>query len=146
MDRSRPGSKHHLLTDGNGIPLVVHLTAANHSDVNQLYPLVDDIPPLRGARGRPRFRPRRLYADRAYDSKPHRIGLQLRGIQPFLARRNTEHGSGLGIHRWVVERTISWFHQQRRLRVRFERHPEIHEALLSLGAALICWRFIQHSL
>jgi len=87
-----------------------------------------------------------VYADRGYDPQPHRIGLRLRAIQPFLARRNTEHGSGLGVYRWVVERTISWFHQQRRLRVRFERRPEIHEALLSLGAALICWRFIQNSL
>ena len=146
MDRSRPGSKHHLLTDGNGIPLVVQLTAANHPDVNQLYPLVDGIPPLRGARGRPRFRPRRVYGDRGFDSKAHRIGLRLRGIQPFLARRNTEHGSGLGLFRWVVERTASWLHQHRRLRVRFERRPELHEALLSLGATLICWSFIRHSL
>lgn len=58
VDRSRPGSKHHLLTDGNGIPVVVPLTAANCSDINQLYALVDDIPRRRGARGRPRLRPR----------------------------------------------------------------------------------------
>lgn len=135
-----------MLTDGNGIPLVVQLTAANHADVNQIYPLVDGIPPLRGACGRPRFRPRRLYGDRGYDSKAHRIGLRLRGIQPLLARRNTEHGSGRGVFRWVVERTASWLHQHRRLRVRFELHAEIDEAFLSLGAALICWSFIRGSL
>lgn len=32
-----------------------------------------------------------------------------------------EHASGLGSQRWVVERTLSWLHQYRRLRVRYER-------------------------
>ena len=132
-----------MLTDGSGVPLVVHLTAANHADVNELHPLVDSIPALQGARGRPRFRPRRLYADRAYDSKAHRIGLRLRNIQPFLARRNTEHGSGLGIHRWVVERTFAWIRQHRRLRVRFEQRADIHQAFLHLAAALICWSHLK---
>ncbi|MDH5535314.1 MAG: IS5/IS1182 family transposase, partial [Betaproteobacteria bacterium] len=30
-----------------------------------------------------------------------------------------------------------------RLRIRFERLPQIHEAFLKLGCALICWRFLQ---
>lgn len=64
------------------------------------------------------------------------------GIKPVLAKRRTEHGSGLGVYRWVVERTISWLHQFRRLRIRYERLPEIHEAFLSIGCALICWNFL----
>jgi transposase len=146
VDRSRPGSKHHLLTDANGTPLVVRLTAANQADINELYNLVDDIPPLCGRRGRPRFRPRSLYADRGYDSKAHRIGLRLRRIQPFIAKRNTENGSGLGRWRWVVERTIAWLHRYRRLRVRYERRSDIHEAFLLLAASLICWRTLKPSL
>jgi transposase len=146
VDRSRPGSKHHVLTDGQGVPLVVRLTAANRADVDELYALVDGIPPLRGVRGRPRFRPRRLYADRGYDSKAHRVGLRLRKIQPFIAKRYTGHGSGLGVYRWVVERTIAWLHQHRRLRVRYERRVDIHEAFLLLAAALICWKTLTPSL
>ena len=68
--------------------------------------------------------------------------LRRRGIRPVLAKRNTEHGSGLGVFRWVVERTNSWLHQFRRLRVRFEKRPDIHEAFLTLGCILICFRFL----
>lgn len=60
-----------------------------------------------------------------------------------IARRHTGHGSGLGKTRWVVERTITWLHQFRRLRIGYERRPEIHEAFLTLGCAIICWRFLQ---
>jgi transposase len=145
-DRSRPGSKHHVVVDGQGIPLAVSLTGANRHDVTQLVPLVDAIPPIRGRVGRPRFRPDRLYADRAYDSKADRIALRLRGIAPQIPRRNTAHGSGLGIYRWVVERTIAWIHQPRRLRVRFERRADIHEGFMRLTCALICWRALGASL
>ncbi len=140
-DRRKAGSKHHVLTDAQGIPLATTLTGANAHDVTQLLPLVDAIPKIRGKRGRWR-RPRRVQGDRAYDSEPHRKGLRRRGIQPVLAKRNTEHGSGLGVFRWVVERTNSWLHQFRRLRVRFEKRPDIHEAFLTLGCILICSRFL----
>ena len=65
---------------------------------------------MRGQRGRPRRRPERLYADRAHDSRQRRKDLRARHIAPALARRGAEHGSGLGVHRWVVERTLSWLH------------------------------------
>jgi Transposase DDE domain len=51
--------------------------------------------------------------------------------------------TGLLLHparrRWVVERTFAWLNQSRRLRVRYEKRADIHEAFLSLGCALICW-------
>jgi transposase len=127
-----------VVTDANGIPLAVRLTGANRHDVTQLIPLVDAIPAVRGKRGRPRCRPKLLYGDRAYDSHEHRMALRARGITPQIAHRNTEHGSGLGAYRWVVERTNSWLHQYRRLRVRYERRGDMHEALLKLGCILIC--------
>jgi transposase len=131
-----------VITDATGIPLAALLTGANRHDVTQLLALVDAIPPVRGKVGRPRRRPDRVQGDRAYDSEPHRQELRSRGIEPVLAKRRTEHGSGLGVTRWVVERTLSWFHQFRRLRIRCERLPEIHEAFLSIGCILICWNFI----
>lgn len=140
------GSKHHLLTDAHGTPLAVRLTGANRHDVTQLLSLVDAIPPVQGPVGRPRHRPDRLQGDRAYDSDPHRQRLRDCGITPVLARRRTPHGSGLGVFRWVVERTIAWLHQFRRLRVRDERRDDIHEAFLHLGCALICWKVLQTSL
>jgi transposase len=141
-DRRKPGSKHHVLTDANGVPLNAILTGANRHDVTQLLPLVDGVPPVGGKPGHPKQRPDALYADRAYDSQPHRRELRKRGIEPYLARRNTEHGSGLGVYRWVSERTLSWLHQFRRLRIRFDRRADIHQAFLTLAQSLICLRLL----
>lgn len=136
------GSKHHIITEAQGIPLAAILTGANAHDVTQLLPLVEAIPAVRGKRGRPRRRPDCVQGDRAYDSEPHRESLRARGTEPVLAKRGMPHGSGLGVYRWVVERTLSWLHQFRRLRIRYERLCEIHEAFLTIGCALICWRFL----
>ena len=145
MDRRKAGSKHHLITDGGGVPLGCLLTAANCNDVTQLLPLLEAIPPVRGKRGRPRRRPQALVGDRGYDSKAHRRELRARRIRPRIAKRETEHGSGLGKQRWVVERTISWLHQHRRLRVRYERRADIHEAFLSIACSLICLKHLERS-
>ena len=104
--------------------------------------MVEAIPPVRGKRGRPRRRPEQVQGDRGYDSDKHREQLRRLGIQPVLARRMTPHGSGLGVYRWVIERTIAWLRQFRRLRLRYERKPEIHEAFLSIGCILICSYFL----
>jgi transposase len=137
-DRARPGTKHHVLVDGHGTPMAVAVTGANVPDVQQLLPLVVAVPPVRGKPGHPRSRFDRLFGDRAYDSEPARCILRWLGIEPKLAKRRTKHGSGLGRFRWVVERTISWLHQQRRLRVRYERRTDIHMGFLTLAACLIC--------
>ena len=83
------------------------------------------------------------YADRGYDSEPHRRELRARKIVPHLARRRSEHGSNMGRYRWVVERTFSWLHNFRRLSVRYDRLAEVHEAFLSLACALICRNALQ---
>jgi NAD(P)-dependent dehydrogenase (short-subunit alcohol dehydrogenase family) len=49
--------------------------------------------------------------------------------------RNTKHGSGLGRWRWVVERTFAWLNQFRRLRLRYEKRPDMHLAFLTLARA-----------
>jgi transposase len=119
------------------------LTAANRNDITELLPLVDAIPPLRGRPGRPLRKPILIQGDRGYDSQRHRDHLHQRGIRTQLARRRRGHGSGLGRTRWVVERTLAWLHRFRRLNVRYERRPSVHEAFLSLGCALICWYFLK---
>ncbi len=112
--------------------------------MTQLLPLVDAIPPIAGKPGAPRRRPDALYADRAYDSHLHRMLLWCRGIEPVIPKRRRPHGSSLGRVRWVVERTISWLHGFRRLRVRYERRDDMHEAFMSLACAVICWKVLNH--
>ncbi|MFD9099017.1 transposase, partial [Streptomyces collinus] len=87
-------------------------------------------PAVAGVVGRPRRRPDALLADRGYDHDKYRRLLRQRGIRSIIAERGVEHGSGLGVLRWVVERTIAWLHGFRRLRIRWERRDDIHEARL----------------
>ncbi|MGP8304492.1 IS5 family transposase [Streptomyces inhibens] len=146
VDRGRPGSKHHMICDATGIPLAVTLTGGNRNDVTQLMPLLAAVPPIRGKRGRPRKRPKEIYADRGYDHDCYRRQVRAKGIKPLIARRGTDHGSGLGTKRWVVEQTIALLHWFGRLRIRWETRDDIHEAFLKLACSLICWRRLQPTL
>lgn len=128
-----------MLTDATGAPLVVELEAANLHDVNTLLSLVVDIPAVKGKPGRPKQKPTTVVADKAFDCQTLRGILHWLRITPLIPfRGDTEHG--LGKFRWYIERTFSWLHQFRRLRIRWERSPDIHQALLSLAAAVICYR------
>jgi transposase len=108
-------------------------------------PLVDRVPWVRGRRGRPRHRPKRLYADRGYDHDSYRRQVRDQGIRPVIARRGIQHGSGLGASRWVVEQTLGLLHWFRRLRIRWEIRDDIHEAFLTLACAIVCYRRLQGS-
>jgi transposase len=137
-DRGKLRVKHNLLTDAQGIPLAVTVTGANAADVTQLLPLVDAIPDPSGEDGDKPTQPEEIDADRAYDSEPHREELRDRGIEPKIPKRRTEHGSGLGVYRWVVERPNSWLHGFGKLRLRTDPDGAIHRAFVALGSALIC--------
>ncbi|MFD7703383.1 IS5 family transposase [Streptomyces caelestis] len=140
VDRGRRGSKHHLITDATDIPLAATLTGGNRNDVTQLIPLLQAVPPVRGKHGRPRRRPDVVLGDRGYDHDKYRRLVRDLDVKPLIARRGTEHGSGLGSQRWVVERAFAHLHWFRRLRIRWEIRDDIHGAFLTLGCALICWR------
>ncbi len=129
-----------MVVDRAGIPLAVRLTAANVNDCPQLAATLDAIAPVRGKRGRPRRRPSKLHADKAYDYAFCRLACRQRGILPRMARKGIEAKERLGRHRWVVERTLAWLGRYRRLTVRYERLAAIHLAFLTLGCALTCWQ------
>lgn len=140
------GTKRHIVIDAEGIPLAVLISAANVHDSRMLESTLDTVPPVHHSNaGRPRFWPLKLHADKGDDFKRFREALRRRGITPRIARRGIESGERLGRHRWVVERTLAWLNQYRRLRIRYERHADMHEALLTLGCALICWKRLQRT-
>jgi transposase len=134
------------VADRRGVPLAAFSTAANVNEGTVLARLIDAIPPLRqphGRPGRPRRRPAKLHADKAYASRANRALLRRRHIAPRVARKGSESSTRLGRHRWVAERDVAWLHRNRRLLIRYERHPELHDAFLDLGCALICWQFLR---
>ena len=133
------------MVDARGVPLAAKLTGANRHDSTQLLPLVDAIPPVRGKPGAPLRKPGSVMGDRAYHSEPHRMKLSARAIATEIARRNTPHGSGLGVYRWYVEQTLALMHQFKRLRVRDDRDDQVHEAFMTLACAIMCWRRLHSS-
>ena len=104
---------------------------------------LDAVPDVRHGRGRPRKRPKKLHADKAYDHRRCRKECRARSIAPRIARRGVDTSEKLGRHRWVVERTLSWIARCRRLAVRYERRDDVHLAFLVLACAVICFRFLQ---
>jgi transposase len=142
VDRRKPGSKMHQLTDAQGVPLATGMTPANVNEVDELIPWVDAVPDIAGQVGHPRRRPEKLQGDTAYQSAAKEEELRQRGIEPVIGHRGRAHGSGLGKFRWFIERTLSWHKQFRRLRVRYERHAGFYYAFWKLASALICYRIL----
>jgi transposase len=126
------------LSDRNGLPLTVAVSAANTHDSLALKPLVMAIPAVRSRRGPRRSRPTKLHADKAYDQPALRHWVRAQGIAVRIARKGIESAEKLGKHRWVIERTMAWFTGYRRLTLRYERKAQHFLAFLTLAAALTC--------
>jgi transposase len=95
--------------------------------------------------GRPRRRPEKLHADKAYRSRKNQGILRRRRIKSRIARPKIESSKKLGRFRWVVERTIAWINQMRRLIIRYERRDDIYDGFHQLGCALICFNFLKRT-
>jgi transposase len=125
------GTKWMVLVDGQGLPLGIRLESASPGEATLAEATLAEVRVPRPKR-RPRQKPERVIADRAYDSDPLRERLKKRGIEliaPYRKNnkaRRYEDGRKLRryLRRWIVERTSAWLGQFRRLLVR-------HEHLLS---------------
>ncbi len=121
------------------------MDAASPAEVSLLEPTLATIAVPRAGPGRPRQKPERVIADKAYDSDPLRARLKRRGIELIAPhRRNrkkpkTQDGRKLRRYRrrWKVERTFAWFGNFRRLVVRWERHLKMYLAFFHLACLLI---------
>ncbi|MFE2992909.1 IS5 family transposase [Streptomyces sp. NPDC059262] len=139
VDGGKKGSKLHVLSDVQGIPLAVAVSGANMHDSLALKPHIRGIPAVRSRRGPRRRRPVKLRAE-AYASAEHLAWLRERGLVARDARPGIESVERLGRHRWKIERSIAWVFGYRRLTVRYERMGLHFLALLGLAAALTCYK------
>ncbi|WP_420802965.1 IS5 family transposase [Streptomyces murinus] len=89
VGRGRRGGRHHAHRPVRNSPFAVSLTGGNRHDVTQPMPLLDPIPRIRSLVGRPRHRPRRLFADHCYDHDKDQRSLRARGITPKTACKGT---------------------------------------------------------
>lgn len=129
--------------DARGVPLSLAVSGANVHDVKLLTATLDR---LVCKRPKPRKgKPQRLCADAGYKGGPAREAAMARRYRPHIKQRKEEtvakrNSPGYKARRWVVERTHSWLNRFRKLLVSFEKTQASFLALLSLAAALICWR------
>ena len=131
------------ICDGHGLPLAVHLASASPGEVTLVEPTLED-------RFLPDF-PERLIGDKAYDSDPlDEVLLTKWGIELIARHRDnrrrppTQDGHALRRRkrRWKIERLFAWFHNSRRLVVRWERLAENYVAFLHLACARILLRHL----
>lgn len=141
MDRGKKGCKRHVLSDADGVPLVVQTGPANQRDDGKVEDLLAAFPVLTDGRtGVRHVLPAALMGDRGYGF-PHLIAVVgLYGIASLLSPRGKDkpHGSGLGKQRWVVERTMSWWAHFRRVNFCYERKGGHFQGLHELAACIIC--------
>ncbi len=140
-DRAKLGTKRHILTDADGVPLAVTITGANVHDKWMVGQTLDAMV-LRGPRG-PR-RPKSLCLDKGYDYDYADCEQEVRRrrIVPHIRRRGEPPLVGC-VHgrprRWVVERTNSWHNRYRGLLIRWERKAENYLAFVRLACPLIAF-------
>ena len=129
------------MTDADGIPLVVRTGPANQPDAGLALEMLDAIPPCGGSRGRPRRRPKAFQGDGAYGIKGIIAEVVQQRGRPLLApygEARKGHGIGQGKTRYVVERSLSWLGNFRRLKRCYERFGEHFQAFHELAACLVC--------
>jgi len=162
LGRSRGGltSKIHLAVDGRGLPMSVLLTPGQAGDNPQLLPLLDQVTVGRDGPGRPRKRPDRVLADKAYSHPSTRAALRQRGIaftsperRDQIDRRRAKGSRGgrppafdpdLYADRNVVERCFNRLKQFRDLATRYAKRLAYYQAELTI-AAIVLW-LRQHEL
>lgn len=125
------------MADRNGVTLACRVSAANRPDI--CLPLATVVACPLPRYGEPGRMPVELLGDRGYDSQAREDLPRWIGVEPVRGRPGEPHGSGLGRDRYVVERTIAAVHQNRRLKVRYERRADVHQAFLTLACIKVCW-------
>ena len=141
------GTKWMVLGDGEGVPLGVRLESASPAKVTLADATLKEVRVPR-PKGRPRQKPKRVIADRGYDSDPLRRRWKRRAIEliaPYRKNnkeRKYEDGRKLRCYkrRWIIERTNAWLGQFRRLLVRHEHLLSTYRAFFYLACLWITLR------
>jgi transposase len=144
------GTKWMVVVDGSGIPLGSQITSASPAEVTLAESTLAQIKVPRKGRGRPKQKPQRVIADRAYDSSKLRRALAKRKIELVCPHRRgrkkpvEQDGRALRRYRkrWKIERTFAWLQNFRRLLVRQDRNIFVYKGFFHIACALIALRHL----
>lgn len=140
-NRAKLGTKRHIHTDTNGIPLATVISAANAHDKTQLCHVLQ-TPVI--SRPSPKTVEQHLCLDKGYDYQDIRKTVKRRGYIGHIPKRGQESATRTSkkgkARRWVVERTNRWHNLFRRLKIRYEVHAQNYLGFLQFACAIICFR------
>ena len=141
-DRGKLGTKRHLLTEADGLPIGLVVTGANRHDKTQVEAVFESmpvLPPMPNLEQAQHF-----CGDKGYDFCDVRAVISLRALIDHIKSRGEEGQSqklpGYRARRWVCERTHAWMNRFRRLLIRWEKKRDNYLAFLHLACAFIVWR------
>ena len=129
-----------VLTDGNGLPLGIDVDSANQAEVNLIEQLLDSAITD--------YVPNKLIYDKAADSDKLRDRLADRNVELICPHRrgrvspSKQDGRALRRYqrRWIVERTISWIQDFRRLVTRYEFYSFLFHSFAKIASLMILLR------
>lgn len=135
-----------MITDAHGVPLLIECTPANVRDDVPFVGMLDAMPPVKmPGPGPARYKPNAALGDAGYGFLHIIPQVIERGIAAMLAPRKQPgrvepvvHGSGLGKVRYVVERTVAWLANFRRIVQCYERTGAAWQAFNELACCVIC--------
>ena len=129
-DRGKRGTKYHIATTGDGVPVACAATAANVNDTllfERLFLTAFAVV----------ARIRTVFADKGYDAEGNRELCRAFGAEPRVHKRGTPRGSGLGKRRWPVERSNAWLLENKRLALRYDRLGFVVQSLLQAACLFL---------
>ncbi len=161
IDRSKLGTKRHILTDKQGIPLSAVISSAKTHDIKLVTDVVDNVvirrrrPSSKYRNGGRRIRRQQhIYLDKGYNSEHEEQELIKRGYGPHIPIKKKKKGTNnekditrpisnikkYSPKRWVVERTNSWHNRFRKLFTRYEKKLENYLGLVQFSCCIIIYR------
>lgn len=144
LGRSRGGfsTKLHLRCDARGRAVAFHLTGGERHDLLGVGPLFEQGELRTGRRGRPRWKPAAVIADKGYSAAWLLRALRRKGITPVIPPRldqpdNPDFDREVYRDRNLVERLVGKLKQFRRVATRYDKLAAHYLAFVQIASVMV---------